>query len=270
MTAYEQRSYTGNAADTKLTADMTAGATSFSVTAGTGSGYPDGSGGPFFVFIDYDNSKIEKVRCSGRINDTFTVAGSGGGRGQDGTTAQTHTTGANVRHGPTATDLQEANRAAANTVGLVTTKGDLVAATGANAMARVPASASGAPLVADTTQTAGVKFDSGGWTSYTPTFTNVTSGAGVFAYKQYGKTLYLRGYFTAGTATAINQVGVSLPGGLTAAGANTIYQFVAGGVAPGTTVLSWDIVGTTSTLFTANSVSGSVVGYGFTGVIEIA
>lgn len=157
MTAYEQRSYTGNAADTLLNADLAAGGLSFSVTPGTGGGYPDGSQGPFHVFIDYDNSKIEKVRCSGRVNDTFTVAGSGGGRGQDGTTAQAHTANARVRHGWTATDAQEANRAAASTVGLITTKGDLLAGSGANALARIAAGANGTIPIFDSTQPSGVR-----------------------------------------------------------------------------------------------------------------
>jgi len=42
--------------------------------------------------------------------------------------------------------------------GKVTTKGDIVAATGANALARVAVGANGAGLVADSTQSAGVKW----------------------------------------------------------------------------------------------------------------
>lgn len=181
MTAYEQRSYAGNAADTLLNADLAAGGTSFSVTPGTGSGYPDGSQGPFFVFLDYDNSKIEKVRCSGRINDTFTVAASGGGRGQDGTTAQAHTANAKVRHGLTATDAQENNRAAAGTVGLITSKGDSLWGTGANALARVAAGANNTVPVADSTQAAGVRWAStlAGLTLTSPTLNSPTSTGAV-------------------------------------------------------------------------------------------
>jgi hypothetical protein len=54
------------------------------------------------------------------------------------------------------------------------------------------------------------------WTTYTPTFTNITSGAGTFKYKLIGKTLFLKGHFSAGTATAAAAIQISLPGGLTA------------------------------------------------------
>lgn len=55
------------------------------------------------------------------------------------------------------------------------------------------------------------------WTSYTPTFTNITSGAGNFAYKQIGKTLILGYDFTGGSVTSTGVCYFSLPGGMTAA-----------------------------------------------------
>jgi len=60
------------------------------------------------------------------------------------------------------------------------------------------------------------------WTSYTPTFTNITSGAGSFFYKKIGKTGYLRGNFTAGTATAAAVIQISLPTGWTAVVATVV------------------------------------------------
>lgn len=53
------------------------------------------------------------------------------------------------------------------------------------------------------------------WTTYTPTLTNVTGGSGTFAYMIVGKTLFLRGQITAGTATAAGIVSVTLPAGVT-------------------------------------------------------
>lgn len=241
MTAYEQRSYPGTAADTLLAADITAGATAFSVTAGTGGGYPDGTGGPFFVIVDYDNSKAEKIRCSGRVNDTFTVAGTGGGRGQDGTSAVGHSTPAKVRAVWTATDAQEANRAALNTVGKVTSKGDLLAGTGANALARVPAGANGTIPIFDSTQAAGIRAganpslagatldatsthggvsgttlaaDHAAWTVFTPSlpanWSNVTC-----AYLLIGKTLHIRWAISfTGTVATTNPGLTSLPASL--------------------------------------------------------
>lgn len=157
MAAYEQRSYTGNATDTALAADISAGALAFSVTTGQGASYPDGSGGAFYVIVDYDTSKAEKVRVTSRSGDTFTVPASDG-RGVDGTTAQTHSAGAKVRHCWTAQDAQEANRAAVNTVGKATTKGDLLAATAANTLARVAVGANNAILVGDSGQAVGVSY----------------------------------------------------------------------------------------------------------------
>lgn len=55
------------------------------------------------------------------------------------------------------------------------------------------------------------------WTPYTPTFTNVTSGAGNFAYKLIGKTGIVSFDFTAGTVTAsATATYFSLPPGWTA------------------------------------------------------
>jgi hypothetical protein len=168
---YEQRSYSGNATDTALAGDITAGALSFSVNAGDGLNYPDGSGGPAFVIVDYDNSKAEKIRYISRTGDAFTVPASNG-RGVDGTSAQSHSAGAKIRHCFTATDAQEANRAALNTVGRVTSKGDLLVATASGVLTRLPAGTDGLSLVADSTQTAGVKW--GGKTVRLPHTFSVT------------------------------------------------------------------------------------------------
>lgn len=53
------------------------------------------------------------------------------------------------------------------------------------------------------------------WTSWTPTFNNVTGGAATCAYMLMGKTLFFRIRMTAGDATAIGTIGVSLPSGMT-------------------------------------------------------
>lgn len=158
MTAYELRSYPGAAADTTLNGGITSSALSFSVQSGTGSGYPDGTAGKFFVVIDYDNTSTEKILCDGRAGDAFTVDPDG--RGADGTTAFNHGNGAKIRACWTATDAQESNRAAHNTVGQITTKGDLLAASGPAAMVRVPKTSDGTVLAADSSA-------AGGWSGKT-------------------------------------------------------------------------------------------------------
>ena len=51
----------------------------------------------------------------------------------------------------------------------------------------------------------------GALTAWTPTFANVTGGAGSFVYRFFGKLLYVSGDFSAGTATAGGSISVQLP-----------------------------------------------------------
>jgi hypothetical protein len=88
-----------NYASSTLTAGISAGATSFTVAAGTGAAFPSptnlNNANSFIVSID-----AELILCSARTADTFTVAS--GGRGYDGTSAASHLSGATVTHGMTA------------------------------------------------------------------------------------------------------------------------------------------------------------------------
>ena len=176
--AYEERMFPGGAVDTTLQSGITNTSLTFTVAPGTGSGYPDGSTGKFFVAIDYDSSKIEKLLVSSRSGDVFTI-GSLADRGLDGTTAVAHDAAAKVRAVWTATDAQEANRAAARTIGKVTTKGDLLAGTGANQLARVPAGSDGQLLVARAAAAAGVNFETVTRTIRTPHSWTVTGSIAV-------------------------------------------------------------------------------------------
>ena len=75
--------YTNNASS-KLSASITNTATSFSVTAGTGSLFPSISGSDYFYVTLMDSAgNLEIVKVTARSTDTFTVV-----RGQDGTTAR--------------------------------------------------------------------------------------------------------------------------------------------------------------------------------------
>lgn len=142
---------TGAAPATALTSTMTAstpgaGAT-FTVTTGTG--YPTGlyTGG-FVVVVDRGTASEEKVLCSARSGNTFTVATSG--RGYDGTTAASHgggvTTGT-VEESISAALLTDLSGHVYDTTrddhtqyqksSLLTTAGDLPYATGASTWARL-------------------------------------------------------------------------------------------------------------------------------------
>jgi hypothetical protein len=140
---YELRTFSGNASDTTLASPLTAGGLTINLAPGTGVNYP---AGPAFIIVDYDSaSNTEKIRYTSRSGDTLTVPASNG-RGVDGTVALAHASGAKVRHCWTATDAQEANRAAFYTVGQVTAAGSLLIGSGANALAELPVSTNGRVL----------------------------------------------------------------------------------------------------------------------------
>jgi hypothetical protein len=103
----DQRDFKGNAAATRLASGINAAATSFTIT-GSGSGYPDGSGGLFVITLDRGLSAEEKVLCSARSGAAFTVSL----RGWDDTSAASHSSNATVEHTLSAVDLREANAAA--------------------------------------------------------------------------------------------------------------------------------------------------------------
>lgn len=108
------------------------------------------------------------------------------------------------------------------------------------------------------------------WTTYTPTFTNVTSGSGDFAYKQIGKILYLRVNFRGGTATATATCKVSLPNSLLGVATGTGQQAQKLGY-DSTVSTYWRVGDGGATVDTAASVSASasLVNAGFTAVIEV-
>lgn len=154
--ALERRDNAGAAVITELAAGINA--TDLSITIASATGWPSGgANGPFFIVIDEGLAGEEKVEVQSRTGTTLTVA-STGKRGVDDTSAGSHATGATVKHCFTAQDSDEANYTMAQTVGKVTTKGDLLAGTGANALARVAAGSNDTVLVADSAQAAGVKW----------------------------------------------------------------------------------------------------------------
>lgn len=71
-------------------------------------------------------------------------------------------------------------------------KGDLIAGTGADAFSRLAAGANDLVLTAASGEATGLKY-SGGWSVYTPTFTNLTVGNGSLTsrYAQIGKIVYV-------------------------------------------------------------------------------
>jgi hypothetical protein len=103
-------------------------------------------------------------------------------------------------------------------------KADLLTATAADTPARLAVGANDLVLTAASGESTGLKY-TGGWTNYTPTFTNFTLGNGTITaakYKQVGKevTMYVR--LTLGSTSTVSAYPfVSLPVNCQTAG---LYQ----------------------------------------------
>jgi hypothetical protein len=122
----------------------------------------------------------------------------------------------------------------------MTTKGDLVPATGSGAFARLAAGANNLYLVADSTAATGLKYE-GAITSWTPTFTGLTVGNGTLTaaeYQRVGNLVFCYIQFVLGSTSAITgDVNFTLPIGTTKRGGfnGTAYYVDAGtGSAAGT------------------------------------
>lgn len=115
------------------------------------------------------------------------------------------TAGTGISGGGTSGDVTITNSMAT----AIDAKGDLIAGTGADAFSRLAAGGNTAPLVADSTQATGLRWDNDAWTSYTPTWTasgtNPTLGNGTITgkYKQRGKVVDVRLTLTVGSTSTI-------------------------------------------------------------------
>lgn len=141
MPNYTALDHDGTAGVTTLTAQLASGTTTnFTVTDATG--FPLGGGaGNFYIAIspteDLDNPSAitERILCSSRSGNVITIASSG--RGADGTTAATHPAGSKVLHVFSADEAAEANDAVVQTIGKVTTAGDMLVASGTGTFSRL-------------------------------------------------------------------------------------------------------------------------------------
>lgn len=143
---YIQKDFAGGAAATAITSSINTTALSFAV--GDGSSYPTGPT-PFVIVVDRGLATEEKMLVGSRASNTFTITE----RGYDGSSAQSHASGAIVEHCLDAHTIYQANRLA----NLQTTKGDLIGYSGTTTN-RVAAGANDTVLVADSAQTNGIKW----------------------------------------------------------------------------------------------------------------
>jgi len=108
---------------------------------------------PFVVAVDYGTANEEKILCSG-VNLTSNVVtvwtdGTRTGRGYDGTIAGTHAAGVVCVPVFSAIEADEANNAAAGTIGIVAASGDLLVGNGAQSLSRLASGASNTVLVSN-------------------------------------------------------------------------------------------------------------------------
>jgi hypothetical protein len=145
MAAFTRRQYSGAAAATTITAGINTTDTSCSLAATTG--WPSTASVPFYVVIDPGTSAEEK--CSATISgSTLTLT-----RGQDDTSASSHSSGATIYPVFTANDADEANELVAK----LTTKGDLLVTTG-SVLNRLAVGTNDYSLLADSSASNGVAW----------------------------------------------------------------------------------------------------------------
>jgi hypothetical protein len=153
------RKYSSISVQTTLAADINNAVLSMVVATGTGSTLlggvtlDPGNVDIFTIVIDPDTVNEEVIYVTDRVNDTLTIV-----RGQAGTNPVSHTAGATVRHVLTSADLNyyTAGVEGAIAKSLVTTKGDLIVATGNATVSRLGAGTNNFYLKADSGQATGL------------------------------------------------------------------------------------------------------------------
>lgn len=153
------RKYTSISIETTLSAAISSTATTLTVTSALNLiGDVTISGGDqFTIAIDPDtvNEEILFVTAANTSTNVLTVV-----RGRAGTTAVSHATGATVKHVLTGEDMTYFETEALNAVDKtdIAAKGDLFAGTANDAYGVVTVGANERRLVADSTQTTGLKY----------------------------------------------------------------------------------------------------------------
>jgi len=151
------RKYSSISVATTLNGTISSSTTTIQVAAGTtalllgGVTLAPANVDQFAIAIDPDTASEEIVFVTGVSGDILTVV-----RGRASSTALTHTTGATIQHVLTGEDLDFFGSTAPTSY--VTAKGDLLAATGAGAIARRSVGTDDQALVADSTAATGVSY----------------------------------------------------------------------------------------------------------------
>lgn len=166
----QTRKYSSISQDTTLAAGgISSSATSMTVASGTGNSLMGGitltAGDTFQVAIDPDTVNEELCFITAQSSDVFTIT-----RARAGTSAIAHAAGATVRHVMSSDDLNYFNTT--SPASLSTAKGNIVVATGDQALDNLAVGANNTALVADSAQVMGVKWQD--LSSRSETLTNKT------------------------------------------------------------------------------------------------
>jgi hypothetical protein len=182
----------------------------------------------FTVAIDPDTALEEIVFITENSGNDFTVV-----RGQAGSTAIAHSSGATVRHVLTSSDLiyfrngvATADAAVPETI--VTTKGDLLVATSSATVARQGIGTNGQILTADSTLTNGLK-----WAAPTDQFPSQTGNSGKYLTTNGTTTSWASPtdvVFNAQTGTTYTLIATDLNKMVTLTNANAITLTVPNGI----------------------------------------
>lgn len=215
MGAFERREIVGAAVGTTINGSLTTGSTSITLTASTG--WPTGGTGPWTVVINRGGATEEQVDIASRSSLVLTVNGGAAGRGFNGTTAAAHNSGETIEVIIDKRIADESNNLVHQTLGSVTTKGDLLPGSAANTLTRLAVGTNNYPLVADSTQTTGLRY---GWAdpgtpTWTPTLTQsgtVTKTVTFAEHLALGKLVWWSTILTVtGSGTSANAVTLGLP-----------------------------------------------------------
>jgi hypothetical protein len=180
------RKYSSISVATTLNGTISSSATTITVATGTaalllgGATLAAGNVDQFAIAINPDTSGEEICFVTAVSGDILTVV-----RARAGSTALTHTTGATIQHVLTGEDLDFFG--SQSPTGYITAKGDLLAGTAANAIARRSVGSNDQALVADSTTATGLSYKG---VVITSTFAKgsiaVGTGSGTYAIQSVG------------------------------------------------------------------------------------